>query len=100
MNLKLPTAVVCITLFSGGAFAEENKILEIVKANFEAADMDGNGSLDKKEFPSLIDANAEHNIGRAKMAKRFGAYDRAFKTADKDGDGAVTWSELMSNQQR
>jgi len=79
------------------AVAEENEVRAIVEANFEAADADGSGSLDASEFRALIDANAGHQIGRAAMVRRFGAYDRAFGRADRDGDGSVAWSEIVNN---
>ena len=90
---------VLVLSFTGiGMHAEEKNPMAIVKANFQAADRDGNGSLDSREFPALIDANAEHKIGRAAMVKRFGAYDQAFSTADQDADGVVAWSELMTKR--
>ena len=98
MNIRTVTAILCLTFLAGVALAEESELLAIVKANFEAADVDGSGSLDADEFPSLIDANAEHNLGRAATVKRLGVYDRAFKTADRDGDGVVSWSDLMASQ--
>jgi len=101
MNLSVANRallVLVLSLAGIGVHAEEQNPMTIVKANFQAADADGNGSLDSREFPALIDANAEHKIGRAAMVKRFGAYVRAFNKADRDGDGAVAWSELMSNR--
>lgn len=92
-------AAVLLLSLAGGhiAVAEENDVRAIVKANFEAADADGSGSLDPSEFQALIDANAKHEIGRAAMVRRFGAYHRAFVRADRDGDGSVAWSEIVDN---
>lgn len=90
----LATALLLAT--SSSLLAQEADVLTIVKTNFEAADADGNGSLDSIEFPSLINANAENQIGRAAMVKRFGAYDRAFSTADRNGDGEVAWTEILA----
>ena len=101
MNLSFGNRAwfVRVLSFTGiGMHAEEKNPMAIVKANFQAADRDGNGALDSREFPALIDANAEHKIGRAAMVKRFGAYDRAFSTADRDADGVVAWSELMTKR--
>ena len=101
MNLSFGNRAlfVLVLSFTGiGMDAEEKNPMAIVKANFQAADRDGNGALDSREFPALIDANAEHKIGRAAMVKRFGAYDRAFSTADRDADGVVAWSELMTKR--
>ena len=101
MNLSFGNRAlfVLVLSFTGiGMHAEEKNPMAIVKANFQAADRDGNGALDSREFPALIDANAEHKIGRAAMVKRFGAYDRAFSTADRDADGVVAWSERMTKR--
>lgn len=90
--------LVLLLLAAPVTMAEEQDLRSIVEANFEAADTDGDGRLGPDEFRSLIDANAEKNIGRAAMVKRFGAYERAFATADRDGDGSVVWPELVTNQ--
>lgn len=82
---------------SSVAVAEERDTRAIIEANFKAADADSNGSLTPTEFKALIDANAESEIGRAAMIKRFGAYERAFNAADQDGDGSVAWSEIARN---
>ncbi len=101
MKIKttLKVAACTLALATGtNNLAQDNDLLGIVKTNFDAADVDSNGSLDAAEFPALINANAEHDIGRSKMVKRFGAYERAFNTADKDGDGQVAWAEIMANR--
>ena len=88
-----------VVSFSGiGIHAAEKDPMAIVTATFQSADRDGSGSLDSSEFPALIDANAEHKSGRAAMVKRVGADNRAFNTADRDGDGVVAWSELMTKR--
>lgn len=89
-------AVLFVLLTATQLTAEEPDVLSIVEANFKAADADGNESLDPTEFQSLIDANAENEIGRAATVKRFGAYKRAFKRADQNSDGRVAWSEILS----
>ena len=100
MNIKLIGMTFLLFYLSSATVANKQDLQAIVKANFEAADADGNGSLNENEFPALIDANAKYEIGRAAMVKRFGAYKRAFNTADRDGDGEVSWSDLMANQQK
>ena len=100
MSYKSIGFALLLALLAVSALAQEPEVLAIVKANFEAADTDGNGTLSADEFPALIDANAAHNIGRAAMVKRMGFYDRAFATADKDGDGSVSWSDLIASKPR
>ncbi|MAV26147.1 MAG: hypothetical protein CMQ05_08510 [Gammaproteobacteria bacterium] len=96
-QLVQPVVLAIALVTASGAVAEERDPEAIIKANFKAADSDGNGSLNPTEFKALIDANAESEIGRAAMIKRFGAYDRAFNTADQDRDGSVAWSEIARN---
>ncbi len=69
---------------------------EQVRANFLAADADGDGALTRQEFTRLIDLNAQHDIGRARMIARFNRYDRAFGRADTKADGGVTREELSA----
>ena len=97
--MKLLIAALLVTSLAD-ATAQERDVLSIVEANFAAADADGSTGLDATEFRALIDANALSKIGRAATVKRFGAYDRAFDIADKDGDGSVTWDEIMENRSR
>ena len=70
----------------------------IAEANFESADADGDGALDRDEFKAFINANAEHNLGRAKQIRRFRAYVRAFSRLDSDGSKSVTWAEIQAAQ--
>ena len=92
------TLGVGLLLISGWTIADQTGVLSIVEDHFHAADANGDGQLDRTEFPALIDANAARNIGRAAMVKRFGAYERAFKTADQNDDGVVPWSEILAGQ--
>ena len=98
LNGGFRAALVLVLVAGFAVQADEQDPMALVKANFQAADADGDGALDAGEFPALIDANAEHKIGRAAMVTRFGAYDRAFNTADRNGDGVVAWSEIMANR--
>lgn len=97
MSHLTSAVLVLLLLVVNAANAEEKDVRAIVESNFQSADADGDGSLSSTEFRSLIDANAENEIGRAAMVKRFGAYKRAFKTADRDGNGGVTWAEIIEN---
>ena len=92
------TLGVGLLLISGWAISEETDVLAIVEDHFLAADANGDGNLDRTEFPALIDANAAREIGRATMVKRFGAYERAFNTADQNSDGFVAWSEILAGR--
>lgn len=92
------TAVLFVLLTATLLPAQERDLTSIVKANFMAADEDGNEKLDSTEFRFLIDANAQSEIGQAAMVRRFNAYETAFKTADENGDGHVAWSEILARQ--
>ncbi len=67
-------------------------------ANFEAADANSDGALDRDEFKAFINANAEHNLGRAKQIRRFRAYGRAFSRLDADESKSVSWEEIQAAQ--
>lgn len=88
-----------VLALKGAASAQENNNLDAVaEENFESADADGNGALDRDEFKAFINANAEHNLGRAKQIRRFRAYGRAFSRLDADGSKSVTWEEIQAAQ--
>ena len=70
---------------------------EQVAANLREADAGGDGVFIRAEFPELIDLNAEHDIGRAKLIARLGRYDMAFDRADANGNGSVTPKELAAS---
>lgn len=83
----------------GGAWAQKKDDNDTVaEANFEAADLNSDGGLDRDEFNAFINANAEHNLGRAKQIRRFRAYGRAFSRLDADGSKSVTWEEIQAAQ--
>ena len=67
-----------------------------VRANFREADADGDGALTRREFATLIDLNAQHEIGRARQIARLDRYDLAFGRADANADGGVTLEELSA----
>ncbi len=71
-----------------------------VQANFQQADVNQDEQLDLAEFKTFINLNADHNLGRAGMIRRFGMYDRAFGEADANGDGVVTKQEIAERAQQ
>ena len=71
-----------------------------VAANFREADADGDGALTRGEFTRLIDLNAQHGIGRAKLIARFSRYQVAFRRADANANGSVTREELSTSTTR
>lgn len=69
---------------------------QLVRENFQQADKNDDGKLDSREFRAFINANADDDIGRAAMVRRFGAYDRAFSRVDADNNGEITPTELTA----
>ena len=83
----------------GSAWAQKKDDSDAVaEANFEAADTNSDGGLDRDEFKAFINANAESNLGRAKQIRRFRAYGRAFSRLDADKNKSVTWEEIQIAQ--
>lgn len=80
----------------GAAMAQSDAEREAAQANFREADANGDRRLSRAEFRAFIDANAEDGLGRASTVRRFGAYDRAFDRADRNGNGIVTPAELAA----
>ncbi|MEP1422019.1 MAG: EF-hand domain-containing protein [Erythrobacter sp.] len=70
------------------------------RENFQQADKNDDRKLNPREFKAFINANAEDDIGRASMVRRFGAYDRAFARLDADKDGEITRAELLAARQQ
>lgn len=70
------------------------------KANFVAADMNQDEHLDMAEFTTFVNLNADHNLGRAAMIRRFGMYGRAFGTLDANRDGVVSKAEIAARARR
>jgi Ca2+-binding EF-hand superfamily protein len=95
LNGALIILVTTAILMAPSVLAEDSEQQMKREANFKAADADGDGALTSAEFQAFIDANAEDNLGRAALIKRFGAYDRAFNRLDTDNNGTVTWSDVM-----
>ncbi|MDX5595715.1 hypothetical protein [Pseudovibrio sp. SPO723] len=91
LALSLALALTLIT-FSQGVSAST----EQTATNFMQADANGDGALTRGEFKTFIDLNASFNIGRAKMVRDRGLYDRAFGRLDANGDGLVSSVELQN----
>jgi Ca2+-binding EF-hand superfamily protein len=70
-----------------------------VQANFAAADANGDGQLTQAEFKTFINLNAAQGLGRAPTIAKSGAYGRAFKTLDSNGDNLVSKSEVAAQTQ-
>ena len=60
----------------------ENKPSTMLQKRFQAADVDDNGSLSRDEF------------SKSQAAKRAADPDKLFNSADTNGDGTLTFSEL------
>lgn len=71
-----------------------------VQSNFQQADVNQDQQLDLAEFTTFINLNADHNLGRAGMIRRFGMHGRAFGEADANGDGVVTKQEIAARAQQ
>lgn len=85
--------------FTSMSYADDAK-REQIQANFLQADVNEDGALTLSEFTTLIDLNAEHGIGRARMVKRFGKYQTAFGRIDENADGIVSTDELAAMAER
>ena len=91
----LATLAIASTAFTGVSYANE-AMREQLKTNFLQADVNEDGALTLDEFTTLINLNADHGIGRARMVKRFGKYETAFGRLDKNADGIVSTDELAA----
>lgn len=95
MNIRSITLLV-LTSTIGLAQAAAAQSDEQATAAFQSADQDGNGSLNRAELPSFIDAMAALGHAESQRAVRFGriGYNTAWRRADQDKNGAVTLEEL------
>lgn len=64
-------------------------------ALFRAADSNGNGTLNRAEFRSFIQALARDGNAIAKRVRFFGVYGMAFRMTDADRNGELTGAELQ-----
>jgi len=64
--------------------------------NVAQADANGDGMLEFAEFETLIDLNAEDDLGMASRLRNSGRLQMAFNRIDADGDGVLTQPELQA----
>ncbi len=95
MRIAIHAALIGLITASPALASEEAK-RAAARENFIQADSNSDTKLTKTEFRNFINANAEDKIGNASKVKRFGAYDRAFKKVDTNGDGFVTGEEMAA----
>jgi len=86
----------CLVLSTPALALNQSADRAAAQANFKQADGNKDRKLTKAEFRKLIDANAEDNLGKAPMIKRFDAYDTAFARVDTNKDGIITLKELAA----
>lgn len=94
-SLLVLAVITATTAFSGVSYANE-ATREQIQSNFLQADANEDGALTLGEFTTLINLNAEHNIGRSRMVKRLGRYETAFGRLDTNADGIVSADELAA----
>lgn len=82
-----------------GAALAQDADREAAAANFRKSDADGDGALTLSEFTTLIDLNAEDDLGVARLVKRSGRYQTAFRRLDADADGRVSVEEMAAAAQ-
>lgn len=73
---------------------------ELAAENFMQADADADGRLTLPEFEQLIALNAEDDLGRARLLRRFGREEMAFRRIDGNADGAVTPEEMRETAEQ
>lgn len=90
-------ALVAILAAHGAGASEADR--QQAAENFVEADVDANGALTLSEFTTLIDLNAEDDLGVARLVKRSGRYQTAFRRLDADADGRVSVEEMAAAAQ-
>ncbi len=87
--MKTLLSLMCILMVVGCAspqgnrpFAKRKQAMNDAQERFQAVDVDDNGSLSRDEFV------------KSQAAKRAADPDKLFSSADTNGDGALTFSEL------
>lgn len=100
----LPATAACAAVFSalviGRAHAQLQAPDPLTRAqlNFKHVNASGSGKLNASEFRAFIDKNAADHLGSSVLIAGRKAYDRAFRAADADRDGYVSWSEFVRIQ--
>lgn len=89
-----------LALLLGASLAAADPNRAQAKANFQSADANGDSMLSFEEFTTLINLNADHNIGRAQMIRRHDRYAMAFGRIDANEDGLVTPEEMAAIARR
>lgn len=92
--LFVPLALAVVTPAAAQAPSAAQK--EMAVENFLQADANADGALNRTEFTTLINLNAEDGLGRAAMVRRFSRYDAAFGRMDANSDGFVTPEEMQA----
>ena len=88
-------AGIFIVLSSSSAVAQsESEDRRMAQENFAEADKNGDNRLDRDEFRIFIDANADDEIGRSSMVRRWRLYRTAFRRVDANKDDVITRQEL------
>lgn len=94
--LLAPLALAALPLAAAEAQSLSPAEKELAAANFLEADANEDGALNRDEFETLINLNADDDIGRARMVRRFGRYDTAFGRVDANDDGFVIPEEMQA----
>lgn len=92
------TASLLAIAIADPAFAQDQR--DQARANFDQADVNKDRRLDRAEFTTFINLNAEHGLGRAATIRRTGRYAQAFATFDTNKDGFVSREEVAAQAQQ
>lgn len=92
------TATLVALSIAGPASADAQRAQ--ARANFLEADVNKDEQLDLAEFTTFINLNADHNLGRAGLIRRFGMHGKAFGQADANRDGVVSKEEIATQAQQ
>ena len=95
-KLTLIPALALAVIATGAAAQDADQ--KAAAQNFQQADANEDGKLNKSEFRKFIDLNAEDKIGRAATVKSYGMYDTAFGRVDANKDGFITPDELKARR--
>lgn len=96
LSLIIAPAVAAFTIASLGVAHADEAERALAAENFIQADVNVDNALTFDEFTTFIDLNADDDIGRAGVVRRFGRYETAFGRIDANEDGFVTPEELAA----